>query len=142
MNVEPAMLADLPAIRRLLETEGLPANDLAEPLLKHFLVLREGSAVTAVVGLEVYGDVALLRSLVVAEQMRGKGCGAKLTAAAESLAKKHGVAAIYLLTTSADAFFTAHNYRRIDRTEAPEPIRATTQFSALCPASAILMVKP
>lgn len=142
MNLEPATPDDLPSIRRLLEIESLPANDLTESSLDHFLVVREGSSVTAAVGLEVYGDVALLRSLVVAEAARGKGWGAKLAAAAEALAKKAGVASIYLLTISAEDFFKAQRYRRIDRAEAPESIRRTTQFSALCPASAILMVKP
>jgi amino-acid N-acetyltransferase len=46
-----------------------------------------------------------------------------------------------LLTTTAAAFFEKRGYRRLARTSAPAAIRATTQFSALCPSTATLMVK-
>jgi len=141
MNIEPATLADFHALRRLLETQGLPTEDLTEESMRHFLVLRHAGEVNGAVGLELFGDVALLRSLVVDEKFRGRGQGTELTKAAETLANRLGVKALYLLSTSAAPFFSLLGYRRIDREDAPSQIKATTQFSALCPSSAVVMVK-
>ena len=142
MNVVRADTNDLQGVRKLLATGGLPADDLTEASLEHFLVLRSERNVSAAVGLECFGEVALLRSLVVAPELRGTGIGAKLTDAAESLARELAIKSIYLLTTTAASFFAARGYRRIDRTDAPSQIQRTTQFSALCPSTAVLMVKP
>lgn len=141
MSVGLANPSDLPAIRWLLEFDGLPSDDLTEELLRHFLVLRDEGQVLGVIGLELHSDVALLRSLVVAEEFRGRNHGAALTSAAESLARRLGIVSVYLLTTSAESFFQSRGYRRISRDAAPPQIRATTQFSALCPSTAVLMVK-
>jgi amino-acid N-acetyltransferase len=141
MNIHSAERADLPAVRALLETERLPASDLDEQALDRFLVLRDESGVSGVVGLELYGDVAFLRSLVVAPQERGNGTGSALTQAAEALAVKLGVVNIYLLTLTAERFFAARGYTKIDRGDAPKAIRGTTQFSGLCPSSAVFMMK-
>ena len=94
------------------------------------------------VGLERYGDVALLRSLVVASERMGRGIGKGLVAAAEALAAKLQVRSIYLLTTTAADFFESRGFRRIRREQAPPQIQSTQEFSSLCPASAVLMVKP
>jgi amino-acid N-acetyltransferase len=131
----------LPAIRALLEMERLPASDLNEQALERFLIWRDDSGVNGIVGVELYGEVALLRSLVVASHARGSGAGAALTQAAERFAVELGARNIYLLTTSAEHFFAARGYSRIDRGEAPKSIQGTTQFSALCPSSAVLMTK-
>jgi amino-acid N-acetyltransferase len=142
MNIHSAQRADLPAVRALLETERLPASDLDEQALERFLILREDSGVIGVVGLELYGEVAFLRSLVVAQQGRGSGAGTALTQAAEALAARLGVVNIYLLTQTAERFFAARGYTKIDRADAPKAIQGTTQFSGLCPSSAVLMMKP
>jgi len=141
MNIHSAKSDDLPAVRALLETERLPASDLDERALERFLIWRDAAVVNGIVGLELYADVALLRSLVVARHVRGSGAGAALTRAAESLAVESGASSIYLLTNSAERFFAARGYQNIDRREAPPSIQGTTQFSALCPSSAVLMMK-
>jgi amino-acid N-acetyltransferase len=141
MNIHSAKRADLPAVRALLETERLPASDLDEQALDRFLILRDDSGVSGVVGLELYGDVAFLRSLVVAQHARGIGAGAALTQAAERLAAESGVRHVYLLTQTAERFFAARDYSKIDRSDAPKAIQGTTQFSGLCPSSAVLMMK-
>ena len=141
MNIHSAQRTDLPAVRTLLETERLPASDVDEQALERFLVLRDDFGVNGVVGLELYGDVAFLRSLVVAPQERGNGAGSALTQAAEVLAARLGVANIYLLTLTAERFFSVRGYTKIDRASAPEAIQGTTQFSGLCPSSAVLMMK-
>ena len=141
MNIQRATAVDLPFIAVLLSQDRLPADDLTATALEHFLVLRHEGVVSGAVGLEPQSGIALLRSLVVSSDVRGRGFGGLLTDAAEALATRLGVTSIYLLTTSADAFFAMRGYQRVERSEAPQAIRSTTQFSALCPASAVLMSK-
>jgi hypothetical protein len=63
--IEGARRSDLANIRWLLSLEGLPSADIAEHSLEHFLVYGDAIGIARVVGLERFGDVALLRSLVV-----------------------------------------------------------------------------
>lgn len=141
MNIHPAERNDLLAVRALLESERLPASDVDERALECFLILRDDAGVSGSIGLELYGETAFLRSLVVSPHVRGNGAGAALTEAAEKLAVDSGVNDVYLLTQTAEHFFSVRGYRKIARGEAPKSIQGTSQFSELCPSTAVLMVK-
>ena len=93
------------------------------------------------IGLEGYGAVALLRSLAVAPAWQGRGLGAALLAHAERAARQRGVQALYLLTTTAEAFFARRGYVRLPREAAPPILRQTAEFAALCPARAACLTK-
>jgi N-acetylglutamate synthase-like GNAT family acetyltransferase len=56
-------------------------------------------------------------------------------------AASHQVRALYLLATTAEAYFEHRGYRRIDRTQAPPSIQSTREFASLCPASSVFMIK-
>ena len=129
-------------ITTLLSDCGLPFEDLADEHLEHFFGCGEEDSPRGVVGLEIYGSVALLRSLAVAQSARGLGCGRTLVATAEHHARARGVKEIFLLTTSAGPLFEALGYEVAPRESAPEAIRATSEFSTVCPASATFMRKP
>jgi len=131
----------LEAARRLLVEAGLPTEDLSVRLLADFFFVGDAASPDGVVGLEFCGDQALIRSLAVRPAARGRGLGAALVRHAEQRAREHGIATLYLLTDTAEAYFAARRYVRVARDRAPEPIRRSRQFSALCPASAILMAK-
>src|SRR5277367_3621974 len=103
----------------LLKTAGLPASDLTDAHLEHFFFTGTDGAPSALVGLEIHGDAALLRSLVVSAAARTQGLGSALVLHAEEYAAAHRVRALYLLTTTAEAYFEHRGYRRIDRSEAP-----------------------
>jgi amino-acid N-acetyltransferase len=60
---------------------------------------------------------------------------------AEALARDRGIATLYLLTTTADRYFEALGYAHSPRDQAPPGVRATAQFSGLCPSSSSFMVK-
>lgn len=142
MTIVRATSEDLPRIRALLASANLVADDLTEDALRYFFALVENGKLIGAVGLEPYGQVGLLRSLVVAGDAQQHGFGGALLLAAETLASDLGISAIYLLTNSAQAFFGARGYRVVARADAPSSIQHTTQFSALCPSTAFLMVKP
>ena len=129
------------AVRQLLEEVQLPTSDLTQAHLDNFLGCGDSGALEGVVGLELYPPVALLRSLAVASICRSRGLGTTLLAEAERHARHRGVKEIYLLTTTAERFFARSGYERIEREAAPEAIRATREFSAICPASSAVMKK-
>src|SRR6266481_4035664 len=91
--------------------------------------------------MEIYGDVALLRSLAVAAPRRQIGLGTALVEHAEQEALRQGVSTVYLLTTTAESLFLRLDYARVPREQAPSAIRATREFSDMCPASAAFMMK-
>ena len=128
-------------VLRLLGEAKLPVTDLTERHMQHFFGCGTEVATRGVVGLELHGDDALLRSLAVDPQTRGRGCAKALVARAESHAREQGARRVYLLTTTAADFFAHLGYKRIDRDRAPESIRATGEFSTLCPVSSVLMTK-
>ena len=127
---------------RLLRDAGLPTEDLNDSQLEHFSYAGPATHPTGLVGLEIFGDVALLRSLVVAPGRRGLGDGEQLLTHAESYARSAGVRSLYLLTTTAEAFFARRGYARAARDAAPPAIRSTREFSGICPASSAFMSKP
>ena len=109
--------------------------------LENFFFAGPAQAPAGLVGLEMFGDVALLRSLVVAEPLRGSGAGSALLEYAERHARSRGVKVVYLLTTTAEAFFTGRGYGHAARDSAPAAIRETREFSVLCPSSSAFMCK-
>jgi amino-acid N-acetyltransferase len=125
----------------LLEAEGLPASDLTEAHLEHFFFTGSDGAPSALVGLEIYGEAALLRSLVVSAAARTQGLGSALVLHAEEYAAARQVRALYLLTNTAEPYFERRGYRRIDRAEAPSAIKSTREFASLCPSSSAFMIK-
>jgi protein-tyrosine-phosphatase/N-acetylglutamate synthase-like GNAT family acetyltransferase len=141
MSIVGATPEDEAAIRALLDASGLPTADLTTPLLRSFLVVRDGAKLAAVGALELVGGDALLRSVAVAPSHRGRGLGRQLVAALEAVARSHGYRRLYLLTTSADQYFEWLGFDRMARQAAPPELRATPEFSDLCPSSSVLMVK-
>lgn len=142
IQVQPRRPEDDSAIRGLLESAELPFEDLSPELLERFLVARaSGGAVVGVVGLEVFGRFGLLRSLVVHPAQRGSGLGALLVEHLERRARTAGVTELFLLTTTAAAFFTARGYRTLARTGVPAEVAASREFQSLCPATAVCQGK-
>jgi amino-acid N-acetyltransferase len=125
----------------LLDAEGLPSSDLTDAHLVHFFFTGSDGLATGLVGLEIYGTDALLRSLVVRRGERDRGTGSSLVKHAEEYAVSRDARSIYLLTTTAEAFFKRLGYDRIDRTGAPASIQRTREFAGLCPATAVVMMK-
>ncbi len=116
-------------------------SDLESRHFDNFLGCGTPEGPRGVVGLEILGSVALLRSLAVAEETRGLGCGKALVAEAENYAKDKGARELYLLTTTAESFFARLGYSRVERKTAPDQIKHMNEFSALCPDRAAFMVK-
>ena len=124
-----------------LRKAGLPANDATEPRVLFWRFITEDDVPAGFGGLEVYGTDALMRSVVTLPPLRGRGIGAAIVSALEAEAQLAKCSAVYLLTTTAQGLFEKRGYQKLDRAHAPASIRASTQFSSLCPDNAALMLK-
>ena len=116
-------------------------SDITDEHLEHFFYIGSDDSPTALVGVEIYGADALLRSLIVADTARTRGLGSTLVEHVEDYAASRQVRAVYLLTTTAESFFERRGYRRVDRAQAPLAIQSTREFASLCPASSAFMIK-
>ena len=137
--IDAAQEIDLPAILALLEKSVLPQDELSDHVATT-LVAREDHAIVGSAALELYGTVALLRSVAVADQLRGQGLGQQLTKEALKLAEQHGITLVYLLTETASGFFPRFGFRPIPRSEVVPAIHASTEWTTACPDTAQAMV--
>ena len=138
--IREARKDDLKAIKSLLDSASLPFVDIEKHFL-NFLVLEDNGNIIGTIGAEFYTDTALLRSLAVDKGYQNKGFGKDLYNALISKIKKMNVNNIYLLTETAERFFNKFGFQKTARESAPASIRQTYEFSTLCPAGAVCMVK-
>jgi len=141
MNVRFANSNDIFHIKALLTKCALPVDDITPNHMEYFITCWEDGGLAGVVGLEMLGQYALLRSLAVAHDLRGQGIATQLTARAEEYAGTNRIKTIYLLTTTAERFFARLGYRNVDRDSMPEEIKSTAEFHTLCPDTAVGMTK-
>lgn len=140
MDLRPPLPEEEQAVRSLLVSAALPVDDLADADVRFIVAIDNGAPVGAI-GLESFGRVGLLRSLVVDPGLRGTGIGHRLVEALEARARAAGLDQLALLTQTAEAFFAARGYHVVGRDEVPESVRASAEFRSLCPASATCMTK-
>ena len=130
---------DLEAVSALLESSKLPLDGVAEAFDNFILAEGNGIHVVGVAGLEVYGRVALLRSVAVASSWQGYGVGRALTGEILSRARARNIDNVFLLTTTAENFFPSFGFKRIERAEVPEELEQSPELRGACPASAAVM---
>jgi amino-acid N-acetyltransferase len=138
-NVE-ALPEPTPDLIAALEAARLPTDDLHEPD-RRFYRFEDDAGLIGYGGLEQVGPDLLIRSIVVVDSRHGGGHGSAILSWLEARAAEQKATALYLLTTSATAFFQRHGYAALPRSAAPPAIAASRQFSTLCPASAAFMFK-
>jgi amino-acid N-acetyltransferase len=129
---------DRPGVEELLATAGLPVEGVAEHF-HSFFVADQGGLIVGAAGLECRGKYALLRSVVVATDTRRTGIGTTLTRRTLEEALARDVTSVYLLTTTAEAFFRRFGFERVPRDSAPAQVRQSVEFRGACPDSAIAM---
>lgn len=124
-----------------LRAAGLPTDDLGRGRQRFFGWDDGHGRFVAHCGFEGSGEDRLLRSLVVAPDARGHGLAIRIVAALEHLALADGARRLWLLTETAGPVFDRLGWRRAARADAPEDIAASSEFSHLCPSTAICMVR-
>lgn len=125
-------------LRAALAAENLPVDDLRDAGRKLFRVTR-GSATVGFAGYELHGNDALLRSIVILPDQKGRGIGEAALQLLIEETMRVGARRGYLITTSARHFFEKHGFTPVDRGHVPEAILATRQATTLCPVSATIL---
>jgi len=124
----------------LLQLEKLPVEDLPDSL-DHFFVVVKDEKVIGAIGLEQYGPYGLLRSMVVNKEYRNNRIASHLVKELETYAATLGIDCMYLLTETAPVYFERKGYKRIGRESVPAELQVSSEFSHVCPVSAIVMKK-
>ena len=127
-QVEKAKIADVPQIHKLINEYAKNGEMLARPLselyedIRDFFVIREGERVVACAALHVsWSDLAEIRSLAVAGDMKKKGLGALLVEACIKEVEELGIKDIFCFTYQPD-FFKRQRFIDIDKMELPRKV--------------------
>lgn len=130
---------ELESLKNFLKVNQLPADDLQ---LKNSLLLTYYNADDTLVGsggLEFYESKALLRSLAVSPELRGQQLGKQIVQDLLQQAQEAGMNEMYLLTQTAFFFFQKLGFTEVQRDLVPAEIKASSEFSQVCPSSAQVM---
>lgn len=141
MQIIPASVQEVSGIKALLGACELPSDDINSSYMENFFIIQDSGQIVGSVGLEICGEFGLVRSLALSKSLRGRGLGKQLVEHIERYARTQKIRSIYLLTTSADRFFTRLGYQTILRENAPMPVQETTEFQSICPTSAVCLFK-
>jgi amino-acid N-acetyltransferase len=133
-----AIQADLQSVQKILHDNQLIWED-CEAHLKHFIVMEVEHKVIGLGGIEPYGSNGLLRSIAVTSAYRSRGVGRTIYTLLQAYAHQLGINTLYLLTETAADYFSTLGFKHIARSNVPDSIKETQQFSKLCPAHAIVM---
>lgn len=126
--------ADLQAA---LASAGLPLDDIEDAGRSFFRIELNGQGI-GFGGFELYGEDALLRSIVVPADKRGAGAGRLVTETLLGKIASAGGKRVYLLTTTAASFFEHLGFEGVDRADAPAAILTTRQALSICTSAALL----
>jgi amino-acid N-acetyltransferase len=122
-----ARTGDAAAIAALLEAAHLPAREI-EPYIDTFVVAEKDGRLVACGCLEVHEDTGVIRSVAVAEDLRGSGVGRRLFLRLAALARAFWVSDLYLFTGDAAAFWQKLGFRDVALQDWREPARACWQW--------------
>jgi arsenate reductase len=130
------------ALAAALAAEELPIDDLDEPGRRFFSYETLSGRPIGFAGFERCGDDVLLRSLVVSPDLRGHRYGAAILARLTRRVRDLGARRAWVLTTTVAEWLEKRRFQRVARAEAPAAVLATRQAKSLCPASAVLLMRP
>jgi N-acetylglutamate synthase-like GNAT family acetyltransferase len=105
-------------VASLLEATGLPGGAVERPGYC-YLAAYHGARLVGVAGVQTYVDIAVLGTLGVINEMRHRGIGTALLAAARAAAHTRGASILYALAPlNTDEFFARYGFAAIPITEA------------------------
>jgi amino-acid N-acetyltransferase len=138
VSLRPARPDDVPEIERLLAAEWLPPMAIVE-FLPSFWVLESDGRIVGCAGIEIYGgEAAVLRSVVVAPELRGTGEGDRLVRNALDYAREHDAKRVYLFTMHAGPFFARHGFAPVTTDDFERAVRDSWQYIGLTERPEIL----
>ena len=136
--IRHATARDWSDIAELLTASGLPLDGAAEHV-DEFVVAEQDGALVGCAAVERYGGAGLLRSVAVADAVRGHGLGVELVEHCLANARAASLSDVVLLTTTAERFFPRFGFEIVDRSSVPAAVQQSVEFRSACPASATVM---
>lgn len=137
-QIRKAEAADYDNVTALLRSASLPIEGVAEHF-RNFVVAEIHQDIIGAIGLEVYGETALLRSAVVHQLHRNIGVGSQLFTAVLELARGLVIRRLILLTDTAEEFFQRKGFRSIDAKSVVGAVTSSVEFTGSCPSTAVCM---
>lgn len=122
MIIERANIQDLQSVYAVLRECGLPAGQIQEHHMEHFLVARSGACVVGVAGLLIAGTDAIGHSLAILPGFRSMGLGRQLALSLHHLALELDMQAIYLFSCSAEFYFRSMGFQVVAHDDVPSPV--------------------
>ncbi|MGA2283673.1 MAG: GNAT family N-acetyltransferase [Candidatus Dormibacteria bacterium] len=142
VRIRRAAMSEMGEVTQLVRGAGLPLEGLTEAAV--VLVAEGHGELAGTVALEEHGSgderAYLLRSAAVAPAWRGRGVGSALTRAALAHVDSRG-ASVALLTGTADGYFAAFGFHRVERDQVPAALAASPELRGACPVSARAMLR-
>ncbi|MHA2202765.1 MAG: GNAT family N-acetyltransferase [Candidatus Hodarchaeales archaeon] len=136
LTISKAVTQDLPEVLTLLELVDLPIEGVKDQFHNFFIIRKDKMTV----GIEINGNVGLLRSMAIHPTFQGKGYGLQMASKVEEYSAEKGLHSIYLLTETAEKFFLKLGYKFISREDTDPKVKQSIEFTTFCP-SAPVMVK-
>jgi amino-acid N-acetyltransferase len=130
----------LEGLKSFLQKNALPFSDVKLEKSLYLTYFNDHKQLVASGGLELFDQYALLRSVAVEKQERGKKYGHQVVQDLLAQAKSLGVTQLYLLTETAERFFEAESFRKISKEQVPASVLDASEFKNVCPVSATCMV--
>ncbi|MCA9752817.1 MAG: GNAT family N-acetyltransferase [Gemmatimonadetes bacterium] len=128
MQLRPAHAPDLVDAMELLRAAGLPCPGPEDPAVTLFVAVEAGEVV-ACAGFERHAGMALVRSVAVRADRRGRGAGRQAVTRVLEELDRHGVPVAYLVTLDAAAFFERLGFVALDRADVPAAIQSSPEWS-------------
>ena len=129
--IRPATRAHVGSIRELLQSLKLSMDGVTLETISSFLVLENEKGFVGCVGMDVFGEDAVLHSLAVRPDARGAGYGWMLADTVIAQARYRGARRLYLVTERASDFFAAkHGFHVVDHSTIASEVAASPTFRA------------
>lgn len=138
ISVESARASDGASIIALLLEVGLPVHGV-EAQMENFLVACDGQQVIGCVGMELYGESCLLRSLAVHPDYQGRGLGVELMKQIIARARQQGMKEAVLLTHTVEPLAAKLGFQRIPRDSVDPRLAQSWEFQSTGCQKAVCM---
>jgi len=129
---------DVPHIEDFLRDNSLPTVGVKDWYKNFFIALEEKGAWVGVAGYETYGESALLRSVAINEASRNLGHGRSLVETVLADSRKRGIRTVYLLTDTAEAYFTRLGFHAVTRDSIEPEVKTSAEFTECCKTAQVM----
>lgn len=131
---------ELDSLKEFLRSNNLPTEDVSLNKGLFLAYYNTHDVLVGSGGLELYDNLALLRSLAVSPELRGQQVGKEIVSQLLEAAKQRDISEVYLLTQTASFFFQKMGFKPVARENVPDAIQKSSEFATVCPASADVLV--